>query len=636
MTVSEYDGRLANMACHVLCARTNLMPRVQSLLGLGFNYCLRKPVVDMDVEKTMSRLRNDIRRNYFFANRVEEIEEDEGRYIPELYIKSVWDAPVANKEVESRMDDFEKRLVHLNKSHRKYVGTNLSPSQQRTCDEIRASNAYRAWPSDKNLGPSWCETELYTERGITDHLGNDRAYRLLTEALARSRMIKLGYDYRSFIMCNNDSLSEAESTFLWRTCRECGPKLSRFYLTAKVHKTPWATRPVVSTCGTMMAGLSKWLDYWLQKLRSQVHSYLQDSSHLLRLLNEFGQLPPGARLFTADAVGMYTNIDTTHGIQVIDDWIDELGDDMPDGFPAKAVKEALRLVMKTNIFEFGDSFFEQISGCAMGTPVACIYATLYYAYHERSTLLSKYKSNLPLYTRFIDDIFGIWVPDNDNPDAWEEFKQDLPFGILEWDVIERSKNVNFLDLTISINDDRRIEHRTFQKAMNLYLYLPATSAHPPSVIRGMIYGLLRKYREQNTHREHYIKMAVLLFRRLLARGWDEALLKNLFDNASTKVETLRTSRTQERKDATNDETRRQRLFIHSEYHPDGIPKKKIRQAFKETCGDAFQDLATENGGTMKITETTICYSRPKNLCDLLTSAKLKEVKGRGVSTFVQA
>ena len=316
MTVSEYDGRLANMACHVLCARTNLMPRVQSLLGLGFNYCLRKPVVDMDVEKTMSRLRNDIRRNYFFANRVEEIEEDEGRYIPELYIKSVWDAPVANKEVESRMDDFEKRLVHLNKSHRKYVGTNLSPSQQRTCDEIRASNAYRAWPSDKNLGPSWCETELYTERGITDHLGNDRAYRLLTEALARSRMIKLGYDYRSFIMRNSDSLSEAESTFLWRTCRECGPKLSRFYLTAKVHKTPWATRPVVSTCGTMMAGLSKWLDYWLQKLRSQVHSYLQDSSHLLRLLNEFGQLPPGARLFTADAVGIYTNTDTTPSFSI--------------------------------------------------------------------------------------------------------------------------------------------------------------------------------------------------------------------------------------------------------------------------------------------------------------------------------
>ena len=36
-----------------------------------------------------------------------------------------------------------------------------------------------------------------------------------------------------------------------------------------------------------------------------------------------------------------------------------------------------------------------------------------------------------------------------------------------------------------------------------------------------------------------------------------------------------------------------------------------------------------------VIETTIAYSRPKNLRDLLTSAKLREVEGRGVSTFFQ-
>ena len=43
----------------------------------------------------------------------------------------------------------------------------------------------------------------------------------------------------------------------------------------------------------------------------------------------------------------------------------------------------------------------------MGTPSACIYATIYYAYHERKTLLPKYKKNL------IDDMFGIWIPSDD-------------------------------------------------------------------------------------------------------------------------------------------------------------------------------------------------------------------------------
>ena len=128
---------------------------------------------------------------------------------------------------------------------------------------------------------------------------------------------------------------------------------------------------------------------------------------------------------------MYTNINTDHGIATIDDWLDDYGEELPDMFPVSAVKEALRMVLQNNVFEFGDSFFEQRSGCAMGTPVACIYATLYYAYHKRHMLLPKYANNLLMMKRYIDDIFGIWVPDDDNPNAWEEFKNDLPFGVLE-------------------------------------------------------------------------------------------------------------------------------------------------------------------------------------------------------------
>ena len=159
------------MACHVIGALDNHMPRVKSLLGLGFNFCFRKPVVDMDVDKTMSRLREDVRRNYYFANREEETEGgDDRQYIRGLYIKSKWEPPVANGEVEERLNNFEKRLVNMNKSNRKYVGTNLSLPQQRICDTIRETTKYRAWPSDKNLGPVWCKTKLYTERGVTDHL----------------------------------------------------------------------------------------------------------------------------------------------------------------------------------------------------------------------------------------------------------------------------------------------------------------------------------------------------------------------------------------------------------------------------------------------------------------------------------
>ena len=126
-------------------------------------------------------------------------------------------------------------------------------------------------------------------------------------------------------------------------------------------------------------------------------------------------------------------------------------------------------------------------------------------------------------------------------------------------------------------------------------------------------------------------MTVLLFRRLVARGCDTTLLQRIFNDTSAKVDTKRPLQMQERK--VNPDNRQNRIFIHTEYHPNGIPKKETQLAYQETCGDAFQDLATDNGGIIQMTETKIDYSHPQNLRYLLTSAKNCEGKGRGGSAF---
>ena len=87
---------------------------------------------------------------------------------------------------------------------------------------------------------------------------------------------------------------------------------------------------------------------------------------MIRLITDQVTLPPGAKLFTADAKSMYTNINTDHGTSQVENWIEEYHEEIPSGLPTKSVKEALKLVMHNNIFEFGDCFFEQLSGCAIG------------------------------------------------------------------------------------------------------------------------------------------------------------------------------------------------------------------------------------------------------------------------------
>ena len=116
--------------------------------------------------------------------------------------------------------------------------------------------------------------------------------------------------------------------------------------------------------------------------------------------------------------------------------------------------------------------------------------------------------------------------------------------------------------------------------MNLYLYLPQSSAHPKGAMKGMIFGEMRCYKKQNTKREDCLKMVGLLFKRLKARQWSPALLREWMLDAANKLESNDAPRKRDDVDP------KQRLFVHMKYHPKGISRQQIRAAFDKTC-DSF-------------------------------------------------
>jgi hypothetical protein len=98
-----------------------------------------------------------------------------------------------------------------------------------------------------------------------------------------------------------------------------------------------------------------------------------------------------------------------------------------------AVLSDMVIIMKNNIFEWGDLCFLQLLGTAMGTFVAVMWATLYYAYHGVHTILPRHGTSLLYLKRFIDDIFGISVG-NDTTD-WTVFCNDIDnIEVLHWDI----------------------------------------------------------------------------------------------------------------------------------------------------------------------------------------------------------
>ena len=164
-----------------------------------------------------------------------------------------------------------------------------------------------------------------------------------------------------------------------------------FYLTLKAHKlkpgqnvTHLKSQPIIACPGSLLHPLGIRIDRKLQTLAKQQESYFRNSYELRQQLCST-TYPPNAKLFTANAVSMYTNIPTNTAIMLIAKHIRK---SVPEERPKQneALIAALKLVMLNNIFSFGDMTFKQLNGTAMGTPPAPPYATIYYGLHEKNFL----------------------------------------------------------------------------------------------------------------------------------------------------------------------------------------------------------------------------------------------------------
>ena len=65
-----------------------------------------------------------------------------------------------------------------------------------------------------------------------------------------------------------------------------------FYLLAKIHKNPIATRPIVSVSGSILYALSKWVKF--------IPYRIQSSSELVGELKQLGRIQP-VYFFSSDA-----------------------------------------------------------------------------------------------------------------------------------------------------------------------------------------------------------------------------------------------------------------------------------------------------------------------------------------------
>jgi len=489
----------------------NQLPVPKTSLGLGLKYCIVQPKATPDLKTSICKLAYRIRtKNYLLTTNKTQGEA----YIPKLNVKfKNWNSPPAPFMTEEHITLFEKKLrvaARVNNLE-SFMYTSLTPTQKLTLNKLKHSTEFIISPTNKNLGPAIMNRDAYIKQVLTEHLCMS-SYLQINSTIAVHQIAHTKQRLIETFQAHRHTLTQPELDLFTRSFTN-RHRIPIFYGMPKVHKTPLQLRPVVSCINSFPSIFSTWLDFRMHELLHLIPSYIKNST---KLINDLKNLTLYHRMQDYFASSMYTNIDTRIGIEDFQHLFTLYTDLIPEDFLKDFFLATLDIIMNNNIFSFGDTFWCQLQGTAMGTPAAPSYSIITYGYHENTRIMNTYHSNLIYYKRYIDDIFGIWM---DFPNtSWENFKTSLnQFGRLRWNVEDLTTSTTFLDLQIDVVNGRLFT-RTYQKELNLYLYIPPTSAHPQRCFKGLITGELLRYWTQNTVQEDFINITQLFIQWLIQRG----------------------------------------------------------------------------------------------------------------------
>ena len=203
-----------------------------------------------------------------------------------------------------------------------------------------------------------------------DHLLDGHTYRRLSDADCANLKLFLELDIKSWMKTYHNTLTKMECAFLKEGLEHNKQAFAGFYLTLKAHKLKLGqnvmhlkSRPIVACPGSLLHPLGISTDCKLQILAKHQELYFHNSFNLHQELCST-TYPPMARLFTANAISMYTNIPTNTAIMLIAKHIRKsVTEEQPK--QNEALIAVLKLVMLNNIFSFGDMTFKQLNSTAI-------------------------------------------------------------------------------------------------------------------------------------------------------------------------------------------------------------------------------------------------------------------------------
>jgi hypothetical protein len=380
-------------------------------------------------------------------------------------------------------------------------------------------------------------------------------------------------------------------------------------------------------------------------IKKQIKSYISNSTDLiLKLIQINNNLDKNCCLLTADVENLYPSIEITDGLLAIKNFLNTFQNTNSlelNKQDIECILECATFIIQNNYLEFGNSIWKQIKGTAMGTPFAVTYACIYMHEFEQTLFKkmlnsSKCLYDVPIYYfRYIDDIFGIFQLESSATNFVNEFN-NLKENIIKLKITSIGNIVEILDLIVSISTNDVITTKLYQKPNNMYLYLPPSSFHQPSVFKSFIQAEIKRYLVCCSN-EIDFNLAVESFKlRLLARGFGLDFLNKVM-NINIERNVLLKIATQKNNINHNKSNKISTLIpiIFKSNYCERIKSMDIKNCLKYT-ESLWSDPKSQFIFNSKRSTPIVSYKRSKNLKEILITSKfLEDLKPTKVSNLKQ-
>ncbi|KAI5642939.1 reverse transcriptase (RNA-dependent DNA polymerase) domain-containing protein [Phthorimaea operculella] len=287
----------------------------------------------------------------------------------------------------------------------------------------------------------------------------------------------------------NDTILSANSIFSERDryLKPMNPSIPRLHGYYKLHKEDAPIRPVVSYTGAPAYNLAKKANAILKKEINIEQHTVKNSIDLINKIKDH-TLPQDATLVSFDVKNLFPSIPIDECKSAISEMLIESRME-----PQQIIdlQHTISVCLEQNYFTFNNTIYKQNQGLAMGSPLSPICADIYMHMFEKEILRHKvYKENIIYWFRYVDDILCVWNGPKDDINNFLTYINSINPNI-QFTVEIGGKELNFLDLTISIIDNRH-DFKIYRKPTYTDVVIHANSKHPTSHKHAAFHSMIHR------------------------------------------------------------------------------------------------------------------------------------------------